>query len=509
MEVQSDHRATAVSNHPIRGRFFWAATFALLTACEPEAVVYTQGLTEIAGSWTGGEVLAYAHPDSQVVFFSVRPDSTLCLSMICEVGPRARIWTYDIDVTSRDGRISWAYHEGHLNAARDTMWVSKDYRGDRSEWRWVRDRTADALMNRLATLEEAPFEYRPPETLDDDWSCAEPESADLERAGLTRFLEDVSAGKFGDLHGFLLARHGTLVVEEYFARQGSWHGTYINSLFRERCHHLASITKSIVSTLVGIAVDRGFITGVRDPIVTYLPASASLLSGEKGTITIEHLLTMSSGLEWFQSGPRDPRNDAQQMWQCEDAVEYVLEKPLVTDPGRRFLYSNGSAVVVGAILGNATGRDIGSFAEEYLFRPLGITDYQWTSYPDGTVVTDGGLALRPRDLAKIGQTFLDHGRWQGLPVIPAEWTAESTQKRFTFGSVRGSPLGYGYFWMQMELPAADGTVTGFYHTGDGGQLLMVIPALDMVVVFTGGIYGTALHSTFRDIMSEYILPAIR
>jgi hypothetical protein len=133
------------------------------------------------------------------------------------------------------------------------MWVSKDYRGDRSEWMRARDRGADPLMDRLQTLGEAPFEYRVPETLDDDWTCVEPESVGMDRAGLSRFLEEVSQGEFGALHGFLLVRHHTLVVEEYFANQGAWHGPFITSLFRNRVHHLASITKIIASAFVGIA----------------------------------------------------------------------------------------------------------------------------------------------------------------------------------------------------------------------------------------------------------------
>jgi CubicO group peptidase (beta-lactamase class C family) len=483
---------------------------ALLSACAPRVANGTQDSKEIIGSWIGGQVLEFDRRDSQVVLFSMRPDSSLYISMIYEVGPRARLWTYDIDVTYRYGRVSWAFHEGHLNPGRDTMWVSKDYRGDKSEWLYVRDRGADSLMEHLRSQETSSYEYQIPRGTDDGWECGEPAGVGLEKETLSRFLEGVSNGEFGDIHSVLIARHNTLAVEEYFAEQGTKHGPFISSVFGDRVHHLASVTKSLTSVLVGIAINRGFITSVQDPIARYLPAYTSLLGGEKESITIEHLLTMSSGLDWEQSGIEwsNPRNDAAAMWRCEDVVQYVLQKPIVVKPGERFVYSNGSAAVVGAILRNAAGMEVGRFAEEHLFRPLGITEFLWTSYPDGTVETDGGLALRPRDLAKIGQTLLDHGRWHDVPVVPKDWVVQSTEQRFAFGSVGETPLGYGYFWMQAELPTADGMVRSFFHPGDGGQFLMVIPDLEMIVVLTGGTYGANVNRNYLAILMEHILPAV-
>ena len=481
----------------------------LLTACAPHDTVDAQEASEVVGSWRGGEVLAYQRPDSQVTVFSMREDSSLFISLIYEVGPRARVWTYDIDVEYQDGVISWDYHTGQLNATRDTMRVSKNYRGDRSEWMWVRDRGSDSLMEHVRTLEDTPFTYRVPPSQDDGWDCAEPEDVGLDGERLSQFLEQIAQGEFGDIHSVLLVRHDTLVVEEYFAERGRVHGPFIASVFRNRVHHLASTTKTVTSALIGIAIAQGSIASAQDPIIRYLPDHHSLLSGEKEAITIEHLLTMSSGLQWSQSGQwSSSQNDAAAIWRTPDLVEYVLAKPLLAPPGQRFVYSNGSAAVVGAILENATGMELARFAEQHLFRQLGITDYLWTSYPDETVETDGGLALRPRDLAKIGQAFLDHGRWHDVQVIPEVWVAQSTQQRLSFGSVGAASLGYGYFWMQTDLPTSGGEVRSFFHPGDGEQLLMVIPELDMVVVFTGGTYGTDVKRKYHAIISEHVLPAV-
>ena len=482
----------------------------LLTPCVAPSTTNAQGMSEVVGSWKGGEVLAHQRPDSQLIVFSIREDSSLFISLIYEVGPRARVWSYDIDVDYQDGVISWAHHAGRLDPTRDTMRVSKDYRGDRSEWMWVRDKGSDSLVERIRTVEDTPFEYTVPPQLNDGWDCAEPEDVGLDGERLSQFLARIADGEFGDIHSFLLVRHDTLVVEEYFAEQGSKHGPQISSVFRNRVHHLASVTKIVTFALVGVAIDQGYIGSATDPIVRYLPRYASLLSGEKEAIGIEHMLTMSSGLQWSQSGRRwsDPRNDAAAMWRCTDVVEYVLDKPLAAAPGERFVYSNGSAAVVGSILENATGMELARFAEQHLFRHLGITDYMWTSYPDGTVEADGGLALRSRDLAKIGQTFLDNGSWHDVPVIPEAWVAQSTEQRFSFGSVGTASLGYGSYWMQTQFPSDGGAVASFFHPGDGEQLLMVIPELEMVVVFTGGSYGTDVKRKYHAIMSDHVLAAV-
>jgi CubicO group peptidase (beta-lactamase class C family) len=468
-----------------------------------------QAVDEIAGAWVGGEVLPIERPDSQVNYFSLRPDGSLALSMIYEVGPRSRVWTHDIDVTYENGAVSWAAHQGILSPGRDTMRVLKDFNGEQSDWMWVRRPELDSLLIRLHGLEATPFEYNLPPELDDGWPSGNPEEVGLDRETLSAFLTSVARGDHGDLHSVLVARHGTLVIEEYFAEGGSKHGPFIASVFRDRVHHLASTTKSIVSVLVGIALDRRYIGSVQDPITRYFPDHASLLSGGKEAINIGHLLSMSPGLQWFGRNSPGMVNDDQAAWQAEDIVEYALGKPLFSDPGTRFNYSNATAAVAGALLENATGTDVRAFAREYLYQPLGITGFLWTSYPDGTVETDGGLALRPRDLAKIGQLYLDGGRWGEVQIVPTAWVEESTRGRFRYGSVGSSPVSYGYFWMEAVLPSPEGEVRSFFHTGDGGQFLMVIPDLDLVIVLTGGIYGRSVVGAYVPLIVRHILSAMK
>jgi CubicO group peptidase (beta-lactamase class C family) len=151
---------------------------------------------------------------------------------------------------------------------------------------------------------------------------------------------------------------------------------------------------------------------------------------------------------------------------------------------------------------------IGEFAEQHLFGPLGIMDYGWSNYPDGTVEADGGLALRPRDLAKIGLMVLDNGLWQGETVVSEKWLDHATEGRFVYSTLGGEPVSYGSFWNQMVLPTPDGSVTTLFHGGTGGNFLTVIPDLEMVVVFTAAIYGRDPKRLYYPVLAEYILAGI-
>jgi CubicO group peptidase (beta-lactamase class C family) len=262
----------------------------------------------------------------------------------------------------------------------------------------------------------------------------------------------------------------------------------------------------VTSTLIGIAIDKGFIKNVDDPIYQYLPAYLSLFSEEKKQIKIRDMLTMTPGFEWRQFGVSDDRNDGMQMWQTNDVIGYVLRKPLEAEPGKKFNYTNGVPTVTGAILKNAVGMEVRAFAEQYLFHPLGITEYIWTSYPDGSIETDGGLALRSRDLAKIGQLFLHNGAWNDSQIVSQQWVHESTAEHLRFG--KSNRWGYGYHWTQAESRIGDRLIRSYFDPGDGNQIVAVFPELTMVVVFTAGTYGKDPKPVYYSIFEEFILPAV-
>jgi len=321
-------------------------------------------------------------------------------------------------------------------------------------------------------------------------------------------MNRIAQGKYNDIHSILIIKDGKLVLEEYFATNGKRFGAFIKEVFRKKPHHLASTTKAVLSALCGIAIDKGYIKSVNEPIYQYLPDCSHLFSARKKRIQIKHLLTMTAGWEWeqFKYSWSDPRNNAAQMWNCQDVIQYVLDRPLAAEPGEKFKYSNGVPVVMGTVLKNACGMEVDKFAAQNLFQPLGISDYLWTRYFDGSLETDGGLALRPRDLAKIGQLFLNRGNWQGKRIISGQWINGSTKQRMKFDGFWG--WSYGYYWMQVDLNDKGRKIHSYFVPGDGGQLLSVFPDLDMVIVFTAGNYGMDVKSVCFSMSYRYILPAV-
>jgi len=476
------------------------------TGCSHARTPDTRQLAALEGCWEVGQVTRLNRPPSEWRLFSWTPDSSLAQSLIYEVGPRSRVWTTDVEVSVEDGSLSWNGMTGVLNATRDTMMVSGEVEGQEVLWRFVRHRPADSLMTQLRSYPERPYVYRPPETREDGWQCDDMAAAGIAGAKIAELIEQIKDGRHGDIHSFLIAKDGRLVVEEYFAEDGAKHGPLITDLFRDRVHHLASTTKSVTSLLVGIAIDRGFIHGVEDPISQYLPDYASLFTEGRERITISHMLTMTPGFQWRQFRVSDDRNDGMLMWRTDDVIRFVLEKPLESEPGMTFNYTNGVPTVTGAIIKNATGMEVTAFAEKELFHPLGITNYIWTSYPDGSLETDGGLALRSRDLAKIGQLCLNGGTWEGQRIVSEEWIRESTKERLRFGM--GKRWGYGYHWTQSGLRVRDQVVQSCFVPGDGSQILAVFPDQRMVVVFTAGNYGVDPNPVYYSLFGEFILPAV-
>lgn len=477
-------------------------------SCRSQPTVDRGILNDILGCWRGEIIVNNVPRPAELRLFSLRPDGSLAVSVVYELGTRSRIWVSDTGVAVSGNDIAWEGCRGTLDTSRGVMRMTKASRGEKSEWLFFRDPGSDALMERIRTHEGAPWTYTVPVERDDGWKVAGLSDVGLDEAKITGFLERVARGKHKDIHSLVIVKDGKLVLEEYFAHRGTIRGPVVADIFRDRVHHLASTTKTVLSALVGIAIDEGFIQGVEDPIDRYLPAYAPLFSEEKKRIRVKHMLTMTPGFEWdqFGSGPRP--NDGQAMWSCGDVVQYVLNKRLEAEPGLKFQYSNGVPTVMGVILKNACGQEVGAFAESRLFRPLGISKYLWTSYPDGSVETDGGLALRPRDLAKIGQLYLNEGTWNGARIVSAGWVRESTRERLRFGFGGFKEWGYGYNWMQTEHRVRGRVVHSYFHSGDGGQLLSVLPELNMVVVFTAGNYGTNPNRTYDRIMEKNILPAV-
>jgi len=349
----------------------------------------------------------------------------------------------------------------------------------------------------------------PPADLSDGWQIATPQRQGLDAGPLCDIGPRFEGWKEANAHAVLVLRHGKLVYERYFAGEdqewGKWSaGAIQHSAARK--HDVRSISKSVVSLLVGAAVDRGWLS-IDQSVLAFFPEYADLRTPMKDRITVRHLLTMSSGLAWDESLPyADRRNSETAMNLAPDAVRYVLEQPMWRSaPGENYNYSGGSAVVLAAILQKVSGgMDITMLSKTLLFDPLGIADFEWAVWNDRPVIASG-LRLRARDLAKIGQLVLDKGRWQGRQIIPETWIAESTAPQ-----INGqSPFFYGYQWWLGRSLLHGSQVDWVAGLGEGSQRLYIIPEFRIVVVLNFGLYGRGLQAYVGpSILNTHVLPAV-
>ena len=264
------------------------------------------------------------------------------------------------------------------------------------------------------------------------------------------------------LNSLLISHQGQLVVEDYF---NGWQG--------RRPANMKSASKSVISALIGIAIDEGYIESVTVPIVEYFPNHLSLQSSpEKLNITVEDLLTMQSGLKTTSN-----RNYGK--WVLSDNwVEFALNQPLVAEPGEAMLYSTGSSHLLSAILTKAAGIDSKSFAQQYLASPLGFSMSYWSQDPQGIYFGGNNLEMTARQMLAFGELYLNGGQAEGRQIIPRQWIESSYQPHAE--SPRGQGRYYGYGWWLRDLAGLQVPVAWGY----GGQLIFVIKELDLVVVAT-------------------------
>lgn len=311
-------------------------------------------------------------------------------------------------------------------------------------------------------------------------------------------------------HSVLILRHGALVFEHY---GGGWDqpwgsppGPYQYGV--SDLHDVRSVSKSVVSLLIGVAIDRGLIKGLDQSIFEYLPNYKDLTTPDTRQISLRMLLTMTSGFHTNEQLPyTHPSNTERLMAIAADPYRAVLERKLTAKPGSRWAYSGGDTMLLSKILQNACGQSLTAFAEDTLFKPLGITTYRWMALKtSGETAAYGGLKLRPRDMAKIGLLVLQQGKWNGRQVVSAEWLKTSTtpQQDAWF------PYRYGmHWWFSDATPNTPGKQPLIIALGIGGQRVVVVPDMDAVVVITAGLYDDPdqLQKMGR-LVANIILPAI-
>jgi len=331
----------------------------------------------------------------------------------------------------------------------------------------------------------------------------------LREAGLAPDLEErlnsgLSADAFPGFHGLLLVRKGAIAFAHFAAAPDEiWgkplgvvqHGLNIR-------HDLRSITKSIVGLLYGIALGQGKVPPPSTRLQDVFPEFPALFDNPlRRRMTIGHVLSMRMGIAWDEGmNYADPNNAERLMESAPDRIRFILERPMIHRPGSVWTYCGGATALLGHIIAKGTGRPLGDFAAERLLGPLGIADFEWIIGSDGQPAAGSGLRMTPSDLARIGQLMLDGGRG----IVPRPWLAQSVQPR---GLVEQG-IRYGYQWWIGKLVG-----TGkLWHAGfgNGGQRLIIIPSLDLIVVILAGNYNKPDQWKMPvNLMSRIVMPALK
>jgi len=338
------------------------------------------------------------------------------------------------------------------------------------------------------------------------WAASTPQSQKLDPAPLAALDHDLASGTYGHVDRLVVVRNGYLVVSRRYdndyraisrgrrdalgcgtdACEG-WSGqSDFNYYDPDRhpyyqgrdIHTLQSITKSVTSALIGIAIGRGAIPSVDAPLLSFLEGyDLSKVDPRLHSATLADLLTMRSGIEWHElDRPLDSTNTTLLLELSRDWVQFTLDQPMDADPGTKWAYSSGGSHLMSAVLRQATSETADLYAERHLFGPLGIDDYYWKKTPNGLPDTEGGLYLEAEQLAKIGYLYLKDGMWEDQRVIPQGWVEASVSRHVD--SVDAQGTGYGYQWWRIDR----GDLAIWAGLGFGGQRLLVLPDLEVVAV---------------------------
>ena len=340
-------------------------------------------------------------------------------------------------------------------------------------------------------------------------SAASITGSGIDSSALEKIDPVIRNGTYPNIHSLLIARNGKLVYERYWpGKDESW-GIDLGVVNHDKdsLHDIRSISKSIVSSCVGIAVDQGKIKSVDQKVFDFFHEYEKLDTGLKSELTIKHLLSMSSGLVWNEEVPYDnPENSEVRMIRSPNPVEYVLSQPMDAQPGTTWKYNGGTTQLLAAIIEKTTGKKIDLFAREYLFQPMGIRRFEWAKYPGTDLpAAASGLRLRSRDLLNFALLYNNKGKWNDKQVVSEKWIEESFRPQVS----RPGEGAYGYqFWLWTEK-VGNKDIPIVACIGNGDQRIFFDNTHDMVVVITAGNYNKwNIENDASALLRDFVYPAL-
>jgi CubicO group peptidase (beta-lactamase class C family) len=347
------------------------------------------------------------------------------------------------------------------------------------------------------------YSYAPPLARNDGWPVGTLEEAGIDRDGMERFVQamidmPMDSVDAPEVHGILVARHGKLVLEEYF------HGEH-----RDKMHDTRSAAKSLTSTLVGAALQAGAPLKLSTPVYEVMNGGEfpEGLEPLKKAMTLEHLLTTSSGYFCDDTNPDAPGNEDTMIDQREepDFYRFTMRVPMAFPPGERSIYCSANHNLALGVVGRAAGESPMALFDRLLGRPMQIERYGWILDPSSQPYGGGSVNFLPRDFMKLGQLMLDGGVWKGKRLLPRDFVERASSPIYHLRNVY-----YGYSWWVFDFPYKDRTVRGYWAGGNGGQGVTVFPELDLVIATYGGSFAArqGIHIQ-QEIPVRYILPAVR
>jgi CubicO group peptidase (beta-lactamase class C family) len=392
--------------------------------------------------------------------------------------------------------------EGSHDAERGRLSIDFPGHGGGFEFRRVNGADEDGFHPR--GWPPARYSYRPPSEAGDGWQVGTIDEVGIDRDAIGRFVQMVIDTPIDSvhapaIHSVLVVRHGKLVLEEYF------HGCR-----RDELHDTRSAGKSLSSLLTGAAILHGAPISLSTPVYETLGRDDP--DPRKRALAVEHLLTMSSGLDSDDWDPTSPGREDLMQGQTDqpDWHRFALDLGMVRSPGKQAVYSAATCNLIGGVLSRVTGRRLPELFHDLIAEPLGIERYAMNLMPNGEVYFGGGIRLRPRDFLKLGQLMLDGGRWRDQQIVGPDWVRQSITPRYKLDYKRGPYTdSYGFLWWINDFPYRDRTVRAFSARGNGGQFVFGVPELDLVIAFNGGNYSDRIMNKPRLVdIPEHILPAV-